>query len=211
MSQSCMGAGILPSRARRLAVRGEAGSRALLRTEVRAPAPSMTEGVAVADSPVGVGRAGRRLRGALVLVQGDAGVAEIAQGIDEGDELGGVLFKGSAGVTLAVFDDGFEVLQQRDLGAGLAELCGAADLVLTDEIEDALGLKTGAFVDGLGVEVIFVAAQAPVADVVFVEVAAGGPEFLDDFLVGQAIVEHAIYLVAEFGRHTSDLAVTTGF
>ncbi len=105
--------------------------------------------------------------------EGDAGVGEVAAGVDEGNEFGGILFEGVAGKLLAMFEQGVDVLGEGDLAASALKLVGVDVAGFPDDIGGGFGLNAGAVVDGLGPEVILVTAQAPVAEVVLVEVLGG--------------------------------------
>src|SRR5438874_591412 len=46
-----------------------------------------------------------------------------------------------------------------------------------DDLGDGLGLDAGAVIEGNGFEVVLVATEPPVAEVILIEVSAGGPSF----------------------------------
>jgi hypothetical protein len=140
----------------------------------------------------------------------DGGVGHVTAGIDQGDELGGISFDGFTSALFAVFHDGIEVLEESDLAADLFEFGGRGGTTFTDDVSGGLGLNEGAVVNELGFEVILVTTEAPVAEVIFGEVPAGGSEFFDDLFVGEAVVEHAVDLKAQICGQASDFAVAPG-
>jgi hypothetical protein len=115
------------------------------------------------------------------------------------------------GDLFAVLHEGFHIVKHGDFVADSLDLSRINVAAVAEHVGGAFGLKSGAVIDGLGFEVVLVTAQAPVADVVFVEVSAGIAEFFDDDFIGDAILEHAVDLVAQFGRQPSDFAVAAGF
>jgi len=152
----------------------------------------------------------RILEKPLVLFGGDAGVGHLATGVDEGDELGGVLFEGVLGDLVAVLEQGVQKMQDSDFTADAFELGGVDLGTLAEEIGGGLRLGAGALVDELGLTVVLETSEPPVAKVVFVEVFAGFTEAFDDDFVRHAVVEHDVDLVTEFGGEAGDFAVTTG-
>jgi hypothetical protein len=92
------------------------------------------------------------------------------------------------------------------LSTGWVNIAGFAH-----DIGCGFDLGQGAFVDGLGFEIVLVAAEPPTAEIVFIEVFAGIAEFFDDSFVGNTVVDHVVDLFAKGGRETGDLAVPTGF
>ena len=131
------------------------------------------------------------------LLDRDVGVAGVGASVDEGDELGRVLFKGLAGNLFAVLGHRLEVMEQSDLGTDLLKLRGIGIFGVADQIGGSLGLGAGPILEGLGFEIILVTAEAPVAEIVLVEVFAGLTELLDDDLVWQAVIDHLVDLLGE--------------
>jgi hypothetical protein len=105
------------------------------------------------------GGCGARGQGGFVFFEGDAGVAHVAAGVHEGDELGGVFLEGFTGEAAAVLEDSIEILVHGHVGAGTLELQRIDMTVFADHVSSGLGLDARAFIDGLGVEVIFVTAH----------------------------------------------------
>jgi hypothetical protein len=120
----------------------------------------------------------------LVTLGGNTGVAHLATGVDEGNELGGVLFEGFVGDLVAMLEQGVQKMQDGDFTADAFELGGVDLGTLAEEIGGGLGLGAGAFVDELGFTVVLEPAETPVADIIFVEVFAGFAEAFDDGFEG---------------------------
>ena len=136
----------------------------------------------------------------LELVECQTGVAHVGEGVAERDELCGIVFERVTGELLAVPHEGVHVMDKGNLGADVSEMCRVNMTFFAEDIGGSLGLVTGTLIECLCFEVILVTAQPPIADAVFVQVAACLTEPLDDHLVGSAVVQHLIDLVAEGGR-----------
>ena len=102
------------------------------------------------------------------------------------------------------------ILEQRNLAADLLKLQRAKIAGSPHDIGGSFGLDAGAIVNDLGFEVILEPAEAPIADIVLVKMAAGWAELFDDGFIGETVIEHMVDLVAERGGQAGDLAVTTG-
>ena len=144
-------------------------------------------------------------------VKRQAGVGHIAEGVAEGDHLCGILLEAVVSDLLPVSHEDLQVVKCgnfRDNGTNV----GWVEMAfLANEIRGSLSLVTGAVIDGLTVEVILVAAEPPVADVVFIQVPGRLAEPFDDGFIRDAVVEHLVDLVAEFGGQAGDFAVSAGF
>lgn len=81
----------------------------------------------------------------------------------------------------------------------------------TNDIGGGFGLTAGAIVDGLGVDVILITPETPIANIVFVQMFTGLTQFRDNYFVRQAILDHAVDFRAESKGQASDFAIATGF
>ncbi len=104
-----------------------------------------------------------------------------------------------------------QILEQRDFLANLLKFCRTKMAGLAKDMGGSFGLSTSTVIDLKGVQVILITAEAPVADVVFVQVLAGFAESLDDGFVRHAVIEHLIDLVAEGQWQASDFAIAARF
>ena len=82
---------------------------------------------------------------------------------------------------------------------------------IAKDIGGGFSLGASTVVDELGLRVILITAEPPVADAIFVQVLAGIAKPLDDRFVRDAVIEQMIDLVAEDRRQASDFAVAAGF
>ena|SRR5436309_9379632 len=82
---------------------------------------------------------------------------------------------------------------------------------LAKDIGGSFGLSTSTVIELKGVQVILITAEAPVADIVFVEVFPGFAESLDDGFIRHAVIDHLVDLVAEGQWQASDFAIAAGF
>ena len=114
------------------------------------------------------------------------------------------------GELLAVLHEGGEVLEEGHFAADLLEFDGVEAVGVAEEVGGGFGLGACVVGEELGLEVILVAAEAPIAEVIFVEVSAGGAEGGDDLLIRDAVVEHEVNLVAQGGGQACDFAVAPG-
>jgi hypothetical protein len=146
----------------------------------------------------------------LVFFDGDVAVTQITAGVHEGDEFGGVLFKGITGKLLAVFEEGLQILEKRHFATGPAEFVRVHAARFAEEIGSSRDLNLRAVGNDLSLEVILIAAEPPVTNVILVEVLAGDTEVLDDGFVFHTVVEHTIDLCAKHSGEASYFAVAAG-
>ncbi len=143
-----------------------------------------------------------------VVGESEAGVGHVAASVNEGDEFRWISFEGFPSERIAIFRERLDVFEQSDLSAGLLKPdWGQAAAGLAGEFGGRLSLQNSAIIDGLSFEVILITAEAPIAQIVLVEVLSCGSEALDDLLVGEAVVDQAIDLVAQGCGEAGDFAV----
>jgi hypothetical protein len=152
-----------------------------------------------------------RQQAEFLFFDGEACVSGFAAGVDESDHFGRILPERFVGDLFAVLHQGVHVLEEGDFLADSLDLSGINVAAVASHVGGAFGLVSGAVIDGLSFEVVLVTAQTPVADVVVVEVLAGIAEFFNDDFIRDAVLDQAVYLVAQVGRQPSDFAVAAGF
>jgi hypothetical protein len=137
----------------------------------------------------------------------ERGVGEMAKGVDDVEVFGGGRLEKPLEGIVAVIAEGFKELDGGDAVAGAADLSEVGVAVFVEELDDGFDDGFGA-VNGFQVfEVILVTALDPIGDVLMVEAAAVFAQFLDDNVVWEAVVEHAVEHIADFPGQTGDLAV----
>lgn len=149
------------------------------------------------------------LEGLALFVQAGRATT-IGEGVHERDHSGGISRKRVASDLVAMVHQGAEVLEEGKFAAGALNFCWIRVAGLADDIGGGLGLDGGTVADGLGLEVVLVTAEAPIAEVVLVKVLAERAEFMDDDLIGEAVIEHEVDFIAEGGGQAGDFAVAAG-
>ena len=142
-----------------------------------------------------------------VLLDVEDGVGKVADGVDNIQVFGrGSLEQAFEGV-VAVVAEGVKELNGSDLLAGAAEVGHVDIAVFLEELGEGFNHGFGAL-DGVQVfEVILVTALDPIGDVLGVEAAAVLAQFVDDDVVRQAVIEHAVEHVADVQGQAGDFAV----
>jgi hypothetical protein len=136
--------------------------------------------------------------GIAVLLEGQDGAAEASQGIGDADVLVGIDFAAGPGVELGKVAEEFASAEGGELEAGFGQLesVGAGQ-------QAGEGFVAGAhfLVPKLVLEVVLVTAEFPFRDMVDGEAVAPGAKVVDEFLVGDAVVEPGVDFVAgDFGE-----------
>ena len=139
-------------------------------------------------------------------------IARLLSGADahEADDFGGVLEDGLASEVIAVFKQGYEILDQGYFLASFLKTMLVKGVGLGNSLSGGLGLSLSALVDGLGFEVILVSPEPPVAEIILINMLSVGAEVFDDLFIGQAVVDHVVDLGTYSGGQASDFAVATG-
>ena len=98
---------------------------------------------------------------------------------------------------IAVVHESSQILEQRNFLANLLKFCRTELSGLAKDIGGSFSLRTCTVIELKGVQVILMTAEAPVANIIFVQVLAGFAELFDDGFVRDAVIEHVVYLLAE--------------